>query len=292
MSAPAPLLELRGVDFSHADGTPALCGLSLAFSRGRRTALLGCNGAGKSTLFTLCNGVERPLRGEIRCDGVPLAYDRRALRELRRRVGVVFQDPDSQLFAATVAEDVSFGPLNLGLAEAEVRRRVAAALADVGLAGLAGRPTHALSFGEKQRACLAGVLAMDPELLLLDEPAAGLDPPMAAQLLPLLDRLHAAGRTVVVATHDVDFACAWADDLCVLDRGRLAFHGPAADHEAVCRALPPLGLGVPLVYELYAELRRRGVPAGPVPPRSRGELLALLAGSTRIPAAAPGEEPT
>jgi cobalt/nickel transport system ATP-binding protein len=195
---------------------------------------------------------------------------------LRRRVGLVFQDPDSQLFSASIREDVSFGPLNLGLPKDEIRRRVEQALATVGLAGLAERPTHALSYGEKKRACLAGVLAMDPEVLILDEPFAGLDPAMAAQLVPLLDALHADGRTVIVATHDVDFAVAWADEICVLHEGRLAFQGQAADHGALCRVLSELELGVPVVYELFAGLCRRGLVADGQPPRTRAELLSRL----------------
>jgi len=271
-----PIVEARNVDFCYADGTQALRSLNLAFARGRRTALLGRNGAGKSTLFTLLNGLARPSRGEVRFAGEPVAYDRRALRELRRRVGVVFQHPDSQLFSASIREDVSFGPLNLGLSKDEVRRRVEQALATVGLAELAERPTHALSYGEKKRACLAGVLAMEPEVLIFDEPAAGLDPPMTAQLLPLLDDLHAGGRTVIVATHDVDFAVAWADEICVLHAGALTFQGEVAKHEALCRALAELELGLPVVFELFGALRRRGLVRGEEPPRTRAELLARL----------------
>ncbi len=271
------ILEVKAVDFCYADGTPALRALDLAFARGRRTALLGRNGAGKSTLLTLLNGIERPSRGQVLCAGRPLRYDRAGLRELRRRVGLVFQDPDSQLFSASVREDVSFGPLNLGLGKDEVRRRVEQALATVGLTDRAERPTHALSYGEKKRACLAGVLAMDPEVLILDEPAAGLDPAMTARLVPLLDRLHDEGRTVIVATHDVDFAVAWADEICVLHAGTLAFHGESRDHAGLCRVLAALELGVPVVFELFAALQRRGVVRGAEPPRSRAELLARLA---------------
>lgn len=276
MTAMPPITEIRSVDFCYADGTQALRNLSLAFARGRRTALLGRNGAGKSTLFTLLNGIERPPRGEVRFAGEPVAYDRRSLRELRRRIGLVFQDPDSQLFSASIREDVSFGPLNQGLPAGEVRRRVEQALATVGLAALADRPTHALSYGEKKRACLAGVLAMEPDVLILDEPAAGLDPPMTAQLLLLLDNLHTAGRTVIVATHDVDFAFAWADEICVLHEGTLAFQGAATDYAAVCRVLPELGLNLPVVFELFGELHRRGLVFGEAPPRTCAELLARL----------------
>ncbi len=271
-----PILAADDVDFCYADGTRALSALTLAFAEGRRTALLGRNGAGKSTLLTLCNGIERPNRGVMSYAGTPVAYDRRSLRDLRRRVGLVFQEPDSQLFSASIREDVSFGPLNLGLSTDEVRQRVERALATVHLADLADRPTHALSHGEKKRACLAGVLAMEPEVLILDEPTAGLDPPMTAELLTLLDLLHEGGCTVITATHDVDFAFAWADDICVLHEGTVAFQGEVADYPAACRSLPEVGLRLPLVFELFEGLRRRGLACGESPPRTRDELLARL----------------
>ncbi|WP_432821552.1 energy-coupling factor ABC transporter ATP-binding protein [Trichloromonas sp.] len=271
-----PVLEVRDVEFSYPDGTRALQSLSLGFARGRRTALLGRNGAGKSTLFALLNGIERPGRGEVHFDGAPVAYDRGSLRQLRRSVGVVFQDPDTQLFSASIREDISFGPVNLGLPRGEIQQRVEAALAAVGLTALAERPTHALSYGEKKRACIAGVLAMDPRVLILDEPTAGLDPPMAAELMILLNALHERGITVILATHDVDFAFAWADDLCVLQEGTLAFHAAADDFSAVAEHFPGLGLELPWVYEVFGELWRKGAIDGETPPRTRAELLARL----------------
>lgn len=146
----------------------------------------------------------------------------------------------------------------------------------VGLTDLAERPTHALSYGEKKRACIAGVLAMEPEVLVLDEPNAGLDPSMTAELLPLLNALHHQGVTVILATHDVDFAFAWADDICVLQAGTLAFRGAADDYETIGRNFSQLGLERPWVHEVYDELRRKGLIAGGRPPRSRAELLARL----------------
>ena len=271
-----PILEVKDVDFHYPDGTRALRSLSLGFARGRRTAVLGRNGAGKSTLFALLNGIEKPGRGEVYFAGAPVSYDRGSLRQLRRSVGVVFQDPDTQLFSASIREDVSFGPVNLGLSRDEVRSRVEVALAAVGLTALAERPTHALSYGEKKRGCIAGVLAMDPEVLILDEPTAGLDPPMTADLVRLLNALHDRGITVILASHDVDFAFAWADDICVLQDGALAFHGAADDFSAVADNFPRLGLELPWVYELFGELRRRGAINGDLPPRSRAELLARL----------------
>jgi cobalt/nickel transport system ATP-binding protein len=271
-----PVLEVRDVAFNYPDGTRALQALSLGFARGRRTALLGRNGAGKSTLFALLNGIERPGQGAVLFAGEPLAYDRGSLRRLRRQVGVVFQDPDTQLFSASIREDISFGPVNLGLTRDAVSQRVTTALSAVGLTDLADRPTHALSYGEKKRACIAGVLAMEPEVLILDEPTAGLDPPMAAELLVLLNGLHQQGITVILATHDIDFAFSWADDIGVLQKGTLAFSGAADDIEAVERCFPQLGLELPWVYEVFRQLQSQGAIRGDQPPRSRAELLARL----------------
>ena len=191
---PAPRRRHGCARGSGATPSPAV---RLAIHRGARLALLGNNGSGKSTLLLHLNGTLRPDRGEVRCDGAPLDYGRRALAALRQRVALVFQDPDDQLFAGTLAQDVSFGPLNLGLDEAATRIRVAASLAAIGLADRADLPLHMLSHGQRKRAAIAGALALQPDLLVLDEPTAGLDPAGVALLLDHLDALHAGGMTIV-----------------------------------------------------------------------------------------------
>ena len=168
-------IEARELHYTYEDGTAALKGINLRAERGRITGILGANGAGKSTLFLNLNGVLQPSAGEILLDGAPVKRDRKGLTELRRRVGIVFQDPDDQLFSADVYRDISFGAVNLGLPEAEVRRRVEAAMERTGVSHLRDKPTHALSFGQKKRAAIAGVLVMEPEVLILDEPTAGLE---------------------------------------------------------------------------------------------------------------------
>ena len=207
------LLEALSLSHRYADGSLGLDGCSLAIRRGSRNALLGANGSGKTTLLMHCNGLLQPSAGSLRFAGAPLDRSRAGLAALRRRVGLVFQNPDRQLFSASVVEDVSFGPLNLGLDEATVRGRVGEALAAVGMVEHANRPVHHLSFGQKKRVCIAGVLAMQPEVLLLDEPMAGLDAAMQHELLAVLDRLAGQGITIVLSTHDVDFAYRWADDI-------------------------------------------------------------------------------
>ena len=261
-----PVLALDAVDHVFADGSAGLRGCSLSFERGMRHALLGANGAGKTTLLQHLNGLLCPSAGTLRRDGQPFDYSRAGLAELRRRVGLVFQNPDRQLFSAQVEEDVSFGPLNLGLDPAIVRARVASALEAVGLQGQGGRAVHHLSFGQKKRVCIAGVLAMEPEVLLLDEPMAGLDAPMQHELAALLDRLAARGVTVLLSTHDVDFAYRWADRIHLMVDGRCIASGPAEQVARQDDALHAAGQRPPAALALHALLAERGVlPPGPAP---------------------------
>lgn len=273
------LLQFEELSYRYADGSTGLDGCSLAVVRGSRNAVLGANGSGKTTLFQHANGLMRPSAGTVRYAGQPVDYGRHGLRELRSRVGMIFQNPDRQLFSASVAEDVSFGPLNLGLDNDTVRQRVAAALAAVGLADMGERPVHHLSFGQKKRACIAGVLAMHPELLVLDEPKAGLDPAMQADLLAILDNLHRQGMSILLSTHDVDFAYRWADHIHLMAAGRCVASFAAGDLPGRANELAEAGLPLPSVITLHGRLVEQGlVPAEP-PPRSTDALLAMLPGA-------------
>jgi cobalt/nickel transport system ATP-binding protein len=257
------VIEALELEYEY-EGIPALRGLTLRLPRARALALLGANGAGKSTLLLHLNGILRPRSGEVRIDGQRCGYGRRDLLEWRLRVGIVFQDPDDQLFAATVAQDVSFGPLNLGLAEREVLRRVEEVLTVLEISHLADRPTHQLSFGQKKRVALAGVLAMRPEVLLLDEPTAGLDPNGAEEMLLALNRLRVAGTTLVLATHDMDLAYAWADRVAVLHEGRLLGQGEPEAILGDAALLRTARLRMPGALEMARALRAAGVlPSGP-----------------------------
>ena len=291
----APVLAARSLDYSYPGGIPALRRISLTVERGSRFALLGPNGCGKTTLFLHLNGTLRPQAGQIELEGRPGAYDRRGLAFWRSRVGLVLQDPEDQLFAATVGQDVSFGPLNLGLPEPAVRARVAAALAALEIQALADRPTHMLSFGQRRRVAIAGILAMEPAVVLLDEPMAGLDPEGRLHLLAALDRLHRAGTTLVLSTHDVDFAYAWADSAALLRQGRVLGQGPAPALLADRALMQQAGLRLPLVFEMAAALAAAGWPPSPEPPpRTRDELLHLIghrAAAVPLPSVAgPGGE--
>ncbi|MBC7963372.1 MAG: ABC transporter ATP-binding protein [Steroidobacteraceae bacterium] len=276
------VIELQGVTFTYPGDIRALDNFTASFVRGRRTAVLGRNGSGKTTLFSLLNGLQRPQSGQILFDGRTIGYDRQSLLKLRQAVGMVFQDPDSQLFSACIYEDISFGPLNLGLPENEVRTRVERALTQMKLSGLENRPTHSLSFGQKKRACIAGVLAMQPQVLVLDEPFAGLDPVMAAEFSAILDELQRGGTTLIIATHDLDLAYAWADQVIVLQEGRLLADGAAT--EALVRPDVHAELGAsPIVAEIAAVIALTGldVYANGYLPRSRAELVKSIAAKTK-----------
>ena len=250
------ILALHGGRFSYrrAD-TPGgrrhtvLDGVDLAVSAGARIALLGGNGSGKTTLMRLLVGLAPLEAGVMELDGVRVR-DRRADRNrLRESVQMVLQEPDDQIFATSVRADVSFGPVNLGLGPDEVARRVDEALESLAITDLADRVPHHLSFGQRKRVALAGALAMRPRVLLLDEPTAGLDPLACDDLVAALDALHETGTAIVMATHDVDLAWAWAAEAVVLSGGRLT-RGPAhdvlRDREllATARLNPPWGAAV------------------------------------------------
>lgn len=271
------ILETRGLVYNYDREVHALRGLDFTARRGRKLAVLGANGAGKSTLFLHLNGTLRPEMGEIRINGQLAGYRRRELLEWRQRVGLVFQNPDDQLFAPTVEQDISFGPMNLGLDKDEVYRRVDESLRAMGIEDLRERPVHSLSFGQKKRAAIAGIVAMRPEVLILDEPSAGLDPRGVESLLAVLEERHRAGTTLIMATHDVDLACAWADEVAVLRMGRVEKQGSVEEVLSDPHLMRSSDLRAPLVFEIAALLRARGdLPDHGALPRSREALLGLL----------------
>ncbi len=221
---PSAALELRAVRYSYPDGTVALSGIDLVVGEGESVALLGPNGAGKSTLLLHLNGILRPAEGAVSIGGVRL--EEGTLRVVRARVGMVFQDPDDQLFMTTLYDDVAFGPLNMGLARDDVDARVHEALHAVGLAESASRPAQHLSFGQRKRAALATVLSMRPGLLVLDEPTSNLDPRARREMIALLDALPA---TKILATHDMDCAASLCRRAAVIDGGRIVADGPSSE---------------------------------------------------------------
>jgi cobalt/nickel transport system ATP-binding protein len=224
-AAPEPdargTVELRHVHFRYPDGFEALRGVDLRIEAGEKVALVGPNGAGKSTLMLQLNGTLHPGTGEVRVAG--LGVDKSTLRRVRSEVGLVFQDPDDQLFSPTVFDDVAFGPLHMGLPADEVHRRVERALAAVGMAAFAHRIPHRMSLGQRKRVALATVLSMDPSILVFDEPSAGLDPRGRRELIGLLRSL---GQTMLVSTHDMRLVAEVFPRVVVMDDGTVVADGP------------------------------------------------------------------
>jgi cobalt/nickel transport system ATP-binding protein len=219
-----PVLDVRGLAYAYPDGHQALFGADLHVHRGERVALLGPNGAGKTTLVLHLNGILTAGRGSVTVSGLPV--EKKNLAEIRRRVGVVFQDPDDQLFLGTVRQDVAFGPANLGLRGAALDARVMHALDLVGMAGFVDRPPHHLSFGQRRRVAVATVLAMEPEILVLDEPSSNLDP---ASRRELADILRGLDVTVLMVTHDLPYALELCPRSVVLSDGVVVADGPTFD---------------------------------------------------------------
>lgn len=235
------VLQVRDLSHAYADGRVALEQLSFAMHAGERVALVGPNGAGKTTLFLRLCGVLAGKPGQICIDGLDPARPEQA-RQLPRKIGIVFQNPEDQLFSATVLEDVAFGPLNLGMSATEATARAREALQSVELPGVEERSPHRLSGGEKRRAALAGVLAMRPELLLLDEPSMFLDPRGRRELIRCI---HALPGTVLLASHDLDLVLETCPRALILDGGRLMADGPTDELLANAELLAEHGLEVP-----------------------------------------------
>lgn len=260
------ILEARNLSYRYPRGMEAICGISFHIRKKEKIALVGPNGAGKSTLLMMFNGMIRPDSGFMLFDNQPILYDCTSLRILRKRVGFVLQNPDRQIIAPTVYQDVAFGPTNLGYSEDEVREAATRALHHVGLEGFERRPPHQLSGGEKKRVAIAGVLAMDPDVLVFDEPTSGLDPSGSEDIMELLDELNHDGKTIIISTHDVELAYPWADRVILMLGGKIlqedipevAFGNP----ESVRMA----HLSVPTLLELHMELQKRGfLPNGKKP---------------------------
>ncbi|KON68973.1 cobalt ABC transporter ATPase [Peribacillus butanolivorans] len=268
------IFNIDGLTHQFADGTFALKDLSLTIQQGKKIALLGNNGAGKSTLFQHLNGLLKPTTGSIKFKGKKLKYDRKTLLLLRKQVGIVFQDPDSQLFSANVQQDISFGPMNLGWERDVVREKVEWAMAQTEVTELKDKPTHFLSLGQKKRVAIAGVLAMEPEVWILDEPTAGLDSYFSKQIMALLDNIHLPDKTIILSTHDVNLAYQWADEIIVMNDGKVIYQGDPVTifhHEDL---LYQAHLEKPWIFEMFQSLIQSKIFTEEDPvPRTKEELL-------------------
>ncbi|MDO5849365.1 MAG: ATP-binding cassette domain-containing protein [Methanobrevibacter sp.] len=248
------MLEAKNLFYSYGDGTNALNGVNMDIKKGEIVALLGKNGAGKSTLFLHFNGILRPDKGEIKIDGEKLKYDKKSLIKARQKVGIVFQNPDDQIFAPSVEEDVAFGPLNLKLPMEEVQKRVTEALNRVGMGGFEKKAPHHLSGGQKKRVAIAGILAMNPDIMILDEPIAGLDPVGANKIINLLKELNEEGMTILISTHDVNLIQEYADKIFVINEGQIIGDGNPKDIFSNKELLKEANLKLPIIAQLFEKL--------------------------------------
>lgn len=270
----ASLLSLEGVSYTYPDGTRALQEISMDIPNCSKTVVLGANGAGKSTLFLHLNGILKPQQGQVIMEGRPIKYNRSFLGELRSKVGIVFQDPDNQLFAMSVFEDISFGPMNMKLPKPEVKERVETAMEITHTTDLKNKPTSHLSFGEKKRVAIAGVLAMEPAVVILDEPTAFLDPHLVDQMVGLFQNLHKVGKTLIMSTHDMDLAYHWADYCYVLNHGVVAARGRPEEIFADPNLLKDNKLQRPWILRVFSELTNAGLITGALEaPRNEEKLF-------------------
>lgn len=268
------LLQVKNLCFAY-DEKPILKQINVSICRGERIAVMGSNGAGKSTFFLNLNGVLQPHSGEILLEGKTLK--KKDFKELHRRVGFVFQDADSQIIASNVKAEISFGPMNLGLSKEEVRNRVAAAIEYMELSRLADRAPQYLSGGEKKRVSIADILAMETDVLIFDEPMAALDPVNAQNVESILKRLHGDGKTLLIATHDVDFAYRYADRILVFSDGEIIADSTPQEVFHRKEILERAHLKAPAVMTVWEALEQKGfVKKGTGYPVTAEELVEKL----------------
>lgn len=265
--------------FAYHDGTVAMRDIRLDVRAGEFVGILGSNGSGKTTLLKIMDGLLKDFKGSVALDGTDIR--KLSAKEIYGKVGLIFQNPDDQLFAPTVAEDVAFGPLNMGFPELEVNARVGKALADVDMADYHKKSIHSLSFGQKKRACIAGLLAMGHEILLLDEPTAGLDPMGEYKMMGLLTRLNRENRvTIVMATHSVDLVPVFLDRLCILSKGRMVRSGTPEEVFTAPDEMEHAKLRLPHVAETIYRLKHEDkVPFRKIPltiGEARREILRII----------------
>ncbi|WP_392885826.1 energy-coupling factor ABC transporter ATP-binding protein [Eubacterium limosum] len=253
------IIEIKNLKYAYTSDKPALRGIDVTIGKGERIAVIGSNGAGKSTFFLNLNGVLTPDSGEIYFKGQKLTRDKKDLNTLRKSIGIVFQDADNQIIASTVMGEVSFGPMNLKLPREEVVRRVDEALEYMNITDFKDRPPHYLSGGEKKRITIADIIAMHSEVIVFDEPTAALDPLNAEMLEEVLEKLAAQEKTMLISTHDVDFAYRWAERALVFCDGQIIADAPPAEIFNDAEILRRANLKKPMMLEVYNAMVAKGM---------------------------------
>lgn len=253
------ILKVANLSYVYEDGTKALKKIDFNIKKGEKIAFIGGNGSGKSTMFLCLNGVLRPTNGNIYYEDKQIEYTRKGLLDLRSKVQIVFQDPDNQLFSASVYEEISFGILNLGIDEKVVERKVNEVIKELEIEPFVNKPTHFLSGGQKKRVSIADILVMDPEVIILDEPTSALDPKYTNVVNNLIDELTEKGKTVILSTHDVNQALKWADRIFVFMDGDIVKGGKPEEIFLDDETLDKANLLVPYTIKLYKNLLRKGI---------------------------------
>lgn len=260
------ILKAEDLYFSYDDEqSHSLNGLSLEIKKGQKIAFMGANGSGKSTFFLCCTGILKPQKGKLFFHNKEVTYKKKELLDLRSKIGIVFQDPDNQLFSASVYQEISFGPLNLGHSEEETKKEVEEVIDYLEITPFCHKPTHALSGGQKKQVSIADILVMKPEIIILDEPAAALDPKHTTMVNHIVDQMTQNGITVLMATHDVNYAYEWADEILLFHEGKVLMHGTPAQVFSNRGVLKQTNLEPPAVLELFESLCRKGILKSSLP---------------------------
>ncbi|MCH1983172.1 energy-coupling factor ABC transporter ATP-binding protein [Ruminococcus sp. OA3] len=271
-----PIVKVKDLHFAYADEKEALRGIDINIYQGERIAVIGSNGAGKSTFFLNVNGVLQAEAGEIYFRNTKIT--KKNLNELRKNIGIVFQDADNQIIASTVMAEVSFGPMNLRLPRDEVKQRVEEALEYMNITDFKDRPPHYLSGGEKKRVSIADIIAMKSEIIIFDEPTAALDPMNAQMLEEVLEKLQKEGKTMLISTHDVDFAYRWAERAVVFCDGEIIADGTPLDVFMDDSVVKRANLKRPMMLDVYEGLVASGhLPDEKKYPKTPDELKQILA---------------
>lgn len=252
-------LSTENLSFTYPDGTQALKNINIEIEKGEKVAIIGPNGAGKSTLFSHFNGLTEPTSGCVKIEGKPISFEKDELLKVRQKVGIVFQDPNDQLFAPTVKEDIAFGPMNLGLSYDEVEKRVEDALKMVGMENYEDKTPHHLSGGQQKRIAIAGIIAMKPELMILDEPTAELDPDGVEKVLNIMNQLNEEGMTLIISSHDIDMISKYADKIFVLYNGEIIESGNKNKIFSDMELLKKAHLRTPITTEILYNLKESGL---------------------------------
>lgn len=267
------ILESKNISYTYEDGTCALQDVSVTIRKGQKIALMGANGSGKSTFFLCLNGIRRPQKGMLYKRGIPYDYSKKGLLGLRSQVGIVFQDPDNQLIIGNVRQEISFGILNMGASRSEAEEKVDQVLRELRIESFAEKPTHSLSGGQKKQVAIADILVMDPEIIILDEPMASLDPLHVRMIKEIINHLTHRGITVLIATHDVDFAFEWADEVVLFCEGKIMIQGTPMEVFAQKTLLERTHLHQPIVLDLFYRLQKKALlPAACQIPKTLEEL--------------------